>query len=103
MSSRLILDCADLIALHISITFNSSLAIKWYISHRLKVCKGCSSVKHGERSQDNYRPISVISISGKVFEKIIYNQLFAYLSDHNSTNLGSACFIQQLHPYRVLK
>ena len=35
--------------------------------------------KHGERSDiDNYRPISVISIIGKVFERIIYYQLFAY-------------------------
>ena len=36
-----------------------------------------------ERDIDTYRPISVISIIGKVFERIIYNQLFAYLSDHN--------------------
>ena len=40
--------------------------------------------KHGERSDiDNYHPVSVVSIIGKVFERIIYNQLFAYLSDHN--------------------
>ena len=32
---------------------------------------------------------------GKVFERIIYNQLFAYLSDHSRTNLGSMHFIQQ--------
>ena len=32
---------------------------------------------------------------GKVFERIIYYQLFAYLSDHSSTNLGSTRFIQQ--------
>ena len=39
---------------------------------------------HGERSDiDYYHPISVISIIGKVFERIIYNQLFAYLSDHS--------------------
>ena len=39
---------------------------------------------HGERSDiDYYLPISVISIIGKVFERIIYNQLFDYLSDHN--------------------
>ena len=50
--------------------------------------------KHGKRSDiDNYHPISIISITGKVFERMIYNQLFAYLSDHNSTDLGSACFI----------
>ena len=37
-----------------------------------------------ERDIDTYRPISVhISIIGKVLERIIYNQLFAYLSDHN--------------------
>ena len=30
-----------------------------------------------------YRPVSVISIIGKVFERIIYNQLFAHLLDHN--------------------
>ena len=40
--------------------------------------------KQGERSDiDNYRPISVISIIGKAYERIIYNQLFACLSDHN--------------------
>ena len=32
---------------------------------------------------------------GKVFERIIYYQLFVYLSDHSSTNLGSTRFIQQ--------
>ena len=103
MSSRLILNCADLIAPHISITFisNSSLANGFPADWSLR---GLLLCQHGERSDiDNNRPISVISITGKVFERIIYNQLFAYLSDHNSTNLGSACFIQQLHPYRVLK
>ena len=48
---------------------------------------------------DNYHPLSVISIIGKVFERIIYYQLFANLSDHNtlsvSTNLESMCSIQQ--------
>ena len=30
----------------------------------------------------NYRPISVISVIAKVFERIIYNQLSSYLSEH---------------------
>ena len=33
--------------------------------------------------RDIYRPVSVISIIGKVFERIIYNQLFAHLLDHS--------------------
>ena len=55
-----------------------------YISWRLEVCKGYFSIQvSGKRSDiDNYCPISVISIIGKVFERIIYYQLFANLSDH---------------------
>ena len=32
---------------------------------------------------NNYRPISVISVVAKVFEKITYDQVYAYLSEHN--------------------
>ena len=40
--------------------------------------------KQGERRDiDNYRLISVISITDKAFERISYNQLFVYLSGHN--------------------
>ena len=55
------------------------------ISRHLEVYKGYTSIQvSGKRSDiDNYCPISVISITGKVFERIIYYQLFANLSDHN--------------------
>ena len=83
ISSRLILDCADLIAPQISIVFNSSLA-NGIFPDDWKSARVTPLFKHGERSDiDNYRQISVISIIGKVFERIIYNQLFAYLSDHS--------------------
>ena len=83
ISSRLILDCADLIAPQISILFNSSLA-NGIFPDDWKSARVTPLFKHGERSDiDNYRQVSVISIIGKVFERIIYNQLFAYLSDHN--------------------
>ena len=48
----------------------------------------CSKViplfKQGERADiNNYRPISIIPVVAKVFERIIYDQLYAYLSDNN--------------------
>ena len=40
--------------------------------------------KQGERDDlNNYRPISVIPVIAKVFERIVYNQLYAYLTKHN--------------------
>ena len=65
------------------IIFNSSLANGIYPDD-WKSASVTPLFKHGERSNiDKYRPISVVSIVGKVFERIIYNQLFAYLWDRN--------------------
>ena len=51
----------------------------------MEVRKVYSSIQvSGERSDiDNYCAISVISTIAKVFERIIYYQLYASLSDHN--------------------
>ena len=32
---------------------------------------------------DNYRPISVISVVAKIFEKLIFKQLYEYLNNNN--------------------
>ena len=40
--------------------------------------------KQGDRDDiNNYRPISVISVVAKVFERIVYDQLYAYLEEHD--------------------
>ena len=45
--------------------------------------------KKGEKSDlNNYRPISVIPVVSKVFEKIVYDQLYQYLNDNQ---LLSSC------------
>ena len=35
----------------------------------------------------NYRPISVLFICGKLFEKLIYSEFYNYLSSNNILNL----------------
>ena len=46
--------------------------------------KGDSTVEQGERSDlNNYRPISVTPIVSKVFERIIYNHLYGYLTQND--------------------
>ena len=79
ISSWLILDCADLIAPQISIIFNSILA-NGIFSDDWKSARDTPLFKQGEISNiDIYRPISVISIIGKIFERIIYNQLCLFI------------------------
>ena len=40
----------------------------------------------------NYRPVSLLPVCGKMFEKIIYNSLFRYLEDKNLLNCNQSGF-----------
>ena len=56
-----------------------------------------STIKKGIKSDpNNYRPISVIPVVSKVFEKIVYNQLYHYL-DSNKLLLGCQSGFRSLH------
>ena len=39
--------------------------------------------KDDKQSTKNYRPISLLPICGKMFEKIIFNNLYPYLNSNN--------------------
>ena len=46
--------------------------------------------KSNQTTLSDYRPISILSILSKVFERIVYNQLFLYLNDSNLLDVTQA-------------
>ena len=88
ISSRLLRDCADFIASPLCAIFNQSITSGDF-PDEWKLSKVIPLFKQGERSDlNNYRPISIVPIVAKVFERIIYDQLYSYLTENN---LISSC------------
>ena len=83
ISARLLRECTDLISYSLCEIFNLSI-ITGVFPEEWKCSKVIPLFKQGERADmNNYRPISIIPVVAKVFERIIYDQLYAYLSDNN--------------------
>ena len=81
ISAKLLCECADLIAESLCTIFNQSIVSVF--PDEWKLSKVIPSFKQGNRSDlNNYRPISVILVVAKVFERIIYDQLYNYLTTH---------------------
>ena len=83
MSSKLIKISAPVIVSSITKIFNSSISTgifldEWKLAHVTPVHKNGSP-----SDVNNYRPISIIPIIAKLFEKIIYDQYYKYLLDNN--------------------
>ena len=80
---KLLKIAADIVAPSLTSIFNQSISvgifpIDW------KLARVSPVFKKGKKSDlNNYRPISVIPIVAKIFEQIIYNQLYKYLNDNS--------------------
>ena len=82
ISAKLLRICADLIADSLCLIFNSITT--GIFPEEWKCSKVVPVFKQGDRTDlDNYRPISIIPVVAKVFERIIYDQLYAFLMDNN--------------------
>ena len=68
--------------------------LKSFQTPEWKIAKVTPLFKKGsKRELGNYRPISVLSLVSKVFEKIIYYQLYDYLQDNSLLNTYQSGFL----------
>lgn len=85
ISSKFLIKCASSIALPISILFSKSLS-QGVVPRVWKSAFITPVHKKGSKTEvTNYRPISKLCIIAKIFERIIYNQLYPALSNSFST------------------
>ena len=83
ISARLVRECADLICIPLCHIFNQSLSLGIF-PEDWKCARVKPLFKQGNRDDmNNYRPISVVPVRAKVFERIVYDQLYAYLTEHD--------------------
>jgi len=57
------------------------LCSNWKVSFQVKTCKNYPSIQRRWWDRPNYRPISLLSVSNRIFERIMYNRLKSYIED----------------------
>ena len=80
----MLLLCDNSVVLPLKITFQNILVSSispdmWKLANVIPIFK-----KGDKQLIKNYRPISFLPICGKIFEKIIFNNLYNYLNTNNS-------------------
>ena len=79
----MLLICGDSVTLPLKIIFSNILLSSTYPDIR-KLANVIPIFKKGDKQLiKNYRPISLLPICGKLFEKIIFNNLYSYLNTNN--------------------
>ena len=76
-------ECPDLIAASLTLIFNQSL-LTCIFPYDWKSARVTPLYKHSGKRNDptNYRPILVIPVVAKVFERVVYDQVYHYLTEN---------------------
>ena len=83
LSIRMIKLCGNSICKPLSIIFNDCLN-KGKFPHEWKKANVVPVHKKGNKqSFKNYRPISLLPICSKIFERLIYNEMFTFFTENN--------------------
>jgi len=83
ITSQMLLLCDETIAQPLQIIFKTILSTGIYPENWKRSNVTPIHKKNSKQLISNYRPISLLPICGKVFEKIVFNQLYSYLTRNN--------------------
>ena len=84
ISSKLVKDLKNEIALPLSIMINTSIE-SGRVPDTMKLAKVIPIYKSKDKQMlNNYRPISLLPIFSKILEKVIYQRLFNFLNSNNA-------------------
>ena len=76
--------------------FNTSLETSQF-PDSWKIARVSPIFKDGDKTEkSNYRPISVLPVVSRLFEKLVFNQLYQYLNDNCFVNSNQSGF-RELH------
>ena len=104
ISIRMVKMCDESIAYPLKIIFETALKFgiypdKWKKANVVPVHK-----KESKNILKNYRPISLLPVCGKIFEKCIYNSLYSYLeSNKKSKGLENSQLLRKTVKQRSYK
>ena len=94
--TNLVKDAATFIAKPLAMIFNASLA-KGIVPDVWKLAKITPIFKTGARNEkNNYRPISVLSVFAKLFEKVVHDQLSDFLFSNSKLTMSQFAY-RKLH------
>ena len=98
---KFVKDVRNKISPSLAVLFNNSRSLSIF-PENLKIACFCPIYKgEGTRSNpDNYRPVSVLPVLARISEKLIYEQLHAFIEPHlHSFQSGLGKNILQVHFY----
>ena len=82
---------SSIVGLSLAYIFESCIDAEIF-PNEWKIAKVTKFKKGSKRELGNYRPISVLPLVSKIFEKIIYRQLYDYFQDNSLLNMYQSGF-----------
>ena len=83
LSNKIVSSIIDCICLPLSNIFNKSI-FAWHCTSKLKIARVVPILKSGDNKKlINYRPIAILPLFSKMFERLIYNRMIKFITKYN--------------------